>query len=670
MLRPMRNASAGVLTAIGVAAVALALHAAQDPAQPRPFQAEVNYVRVDMYPTKGGKPVTDLAAEDVEILEDNVPQKIAQFEHVSITGPRSQTASPEPSTVAGMRRAAQDPRTRLFILFIDPRHVDAQASAQVRKPLVDAINRLVGGDDLIAVMTPAMSASALTFTRRTEGIENLLQARWGEKDWPGSKDPLEFKFEACYPDLPGMSTAGIAPEMVRRYREQLTLNALDELVAHLSNIREERKAVITISEGWPLYAPNGNLARPLENIRSGLRPVVIDPRTGKPTMADPDPLNVDYATCESQRSALSQLDDERRFLGIMQSANRGNVSFYPIDPRGLSVEGQGIFSPVSSLRTMASVTDGIAIVGDLATGLQRIVDDLSSYYLMGYYSPAEPDGKFHRITVKVKRPGVDVRARSGYLAARMAPAAPVAAKPMSSADVAESQVVSEALSALSGFARERPLRLQAATAWTAGGDAGVWVVAEVPHNVSGDDWSKGGTASVSLVDESGATRASETVPLPASVGPISARVFLKPAVPLTPGEYQVRVRATSAGVLPASELVRISLAASPAVSGALFYRRNVSTGNREAATADLRFRRTERLVALLPAASAAAVSARLLDRVGKTLAIPVTVTIRDEADGSRWRAAEVTLAPLAPGDYLIELTAAGERTLSAFRVLP
>src|SRR5205814_879625 len=145
----------------------------------------------------------------------------------------------------------------------------------------------------------------------------------------------------------------------------------------------------------------------------------------------------------------------------------------------------------------------------------------------------------------------------------------------------------------------------------------------------------------------------QEVALPESVGPISARVFLKPTVPLTPGEYQIRVRATAAGALSASEMMRISVALPPASAGALFNRRNVSTGNREAPTADLRFRRTERIVVLVPASSAAAVTARLLDRTGKGMALPVSAALRDDPDGSRWRAAEVSLAPLAPGDYLV-----------------
>jgi len=43
---------------------------------------------------------------------------------------------------------------------------------------------------------------------------------------------------------------------------------------------------------------------------------------------------------------------------------------------------------------------------------------------------------------------------------------------------------------------------------------------------------------------------------------------------------------------------------------------------------------------------------------------------RDDADGSRWATAQLALAPLAPGDYAIEITAGDQRMISAFRVVP
>ena len=74
---------------------------------------------------------------------------------------------------------------------------------------------------------------------------------------------------------------------------------------------------------------------------------------------------------------------------------------------------------MDTLRTLAEKTDGRAIVNrnDLAVGMKQITRDSSAYYLIGYNSSQAPtDGKFHKIKVRVKRPGVQVRARKGYWA--------------------------------------------------------------------------------------------------------------------------------------------------------------------------------------------------------------------------------------------------------------
>src|SRR5437899_5311381 len=74
---------------------------------------------------------------------------------------------------------------------------------------------------------------------------------------------------------------------------------------------------------------------------------------------------------------------------------------------------------MDTLRELAEQTDGRAIVNrnDLMAGMKQITKDSSAYYLIGYNSSQAPsDGKFHEIKVRVKRPGVQVRARKGYWA--------------------------------------------------------------------------------------------------------------------------------------------------------------------------------------------------------------------------------------------------------------
>jgi VWFA-related protein len=669
------------LFAVALIAAAAAHVAAQDPAAPRPFTTEVNYVRVDMYPTSDGRPVVDLQQSEIELLEDGVPQKIAQFEHISISGPTTLSARPEPSTMAEMRRAIADPRARVVVLFLDPRFVAVEGAMRIRRPLIDGLNRLIGEDDLIAVMTPDMTPAGITFTRRTGSIEQLLGTMWGEKGWIGTRDPLEVQYESCYDRQTIIDGPWMAREMIARRRELRTLDALEGLIGHLRGLREERKAVITISDGWPLYAPDRNLAKALiEPIYKGQTQVSVpkigrDPRTGRIAPRDPNAgtmisndgvAEFDLASCENDRLMLSELNHENRFITMMQAANRANVSFYPVDP-GRLFSGQHSLDGNRALETMISIADGLRIseTALFESGLRRIVDDLSNYYLLGYYSPAKADGRFHTITVRVKRPGITVRARAGYLAAK----AVETARPTtttSSVESSEATMLAQALLPLTAYSRELPLRVQAAVAWTGGRAVIVRAVVEVPRSTAtGDNWSQGGQVEATLSNAAGKPVAKSSATL--EPGTFAAQIAIAPPAPLEPGDYKVLIRTKGVAALGSTESFSFTLDADPLGTGTLFFRR---FGQREVPTADLRFRRTERIIVETPASLGGAISARLLGRTGLPLNVPVTATIRDDADGTRWRRVEITLAPLAPGEYIVETTAGAERTLRAFRVVP
>src|SRR6185503_19738432 len=110
---------------------------------------------------------------------------------------------------------------------------------------------------------------------------------------------------------------------------------------------------------------------------------------------------------------------------------------------GLQTDTKYLNSTMDSLRTLSENTDGRAIVNrnDLVAGMRQITRDASAYYLIGYNSSQAPsDGKFHEIKVRVKRPGIQVRARKGYWALNaeqtaraMAPPKPAVPKPVEAA---------------------------------------------------------------------------------------------------------------------------------------------------------------------------------------------------------------------------------------------
>jgi len=171
----------GVRISLTLTVVALAIAAsapsAQDQAasqsQQPTFRGGINVVRVDMFATRDGRVVDDLKATDVEILEDGVKQTIDAFELVRVRPPVAQELRAEPNSATESRQMAADSRARIFVIFLDTYHTQIEGSARMRSPLLQFIDRVVGQDDLVGLMTPEMSASDVTLGRRTTGSANI-----------------------------------------------------------------------------------------------------------------------------------------------------------------------------------------------------------------------------------------------------------------------------------------------------------------------------------------------------------------------------------------------------------------------------------------------------------------------------------------------------------------
>ena len=389
--------------------VVLALAAVSLGAQNQPtFRTGANYVRVDMYATRDGKPIEDLTVDEIDILEDGVLQKIDAFEHVKVRTAIPQESRIEPRGIAESREMASNPRARVFVIFLDTYHTQIEGSATMRKPLINFIDRVLGPDDMVALMTPEMAASDITLGRKTTVIANLLEREWfwGRRARVLDNDEKEDLYEACYPDMVA-ATKGIAKEMKDRRRQKLTLDALEDLIVHLGGIREERKAVLAVSEGWLRFTSSSQLARTLDpstGLGAGVSPGDVLLRPPRPQPSDTGKLQGSpRVECEADRMALAMLNHDLRLLEITQDANRSNVTFYPVYARGLvafdapigpdyppplDVDRANLAARQESLRFLADGTDGTSVINtnNIDGALRRIVEDLSSVL---------PDGVLH-----------------------------------------------------------------------------------------------------------------------------------------------------------------------------------------------------------------------------------------------------------------------------------
>jgi VWFA-related protein len=698
------NMRTRLIVAIAGLALLTALPAAQQPPpqspppqsepQQRPtFRGGARFVRVDVFPTdRDGRPIEGLTSADFEVYEDGKPQAIDAFEFVRIT-PDLEEARVDPNTQREGEELAKDPRARVFVVVLDTWHVDILGGARIRRPLIDMLDRLIGPRDLFGVMTPQLRASDLVLGRKVLTVGDMLQRHWtwGAADSISARDPAEEYFTNCFGgprDHPGMGGRDphwdplLTRELLARKRERDTLEHLDGLVAKLGSIRDEKKGIVVVTQGWLQFGRNEEKLRKLPSSQAPGIFAGGGRLSGRNPHASSPAAPVDHADCYAQATALLMMDSRQYFKDLLTSAQRANVSFYPVDPRGLAVWdtspatqpfGGGhvadnfarLTHKRDGLMELAENTDGTALIfsNDLNTTLRRFADSLSTYYLLGYYSTnTKFDGGYRRLEVKVRKPDVRIKARRGYFAPTQAEidgievsrAAALVPLP------AEELALGAALGRLGEVRHDRDLFLQAVR--TADGLA---IGAELGVTArQSQAWLKGGD--VRVVVSAGGRQVTEVL----AIAPMRAGALAR--VPLAePGEIRIEARARSAAGGAADTTLTLAPAEAALIGGILSYR---GLARALQPAADGRYRRTERAtIEAVLAAGATAAGARVLDRQGKALNVPVTSRERVDADGTRWIVAEVALAPLAEGDYVFELEAAKdgtrERKLFAIRVV-
>ena len=626
---------------------------AQDAPQQPVFRAGINFVRVDIIVTDDdGNPVVDLTIDDFEIFEDGEPQTIETFEQFLIT---PAVALDEPiraiRNAFDEEREAARPDVRLFAIFLDDYHVRRGASLRVKAPLIEFIRTQLAPTDMVGIMYPLTPLSAVRMTRDHEAIIQQIERFEGRKyNW----DPRN-RFEFQYAHAPTME--------IERIRNEVSLTALRALVTHLGGLREGRKSLILVSEGYTnILPPQLRQARGTDFPDPRLRGALTDPHERAMQ------VGVD----------LSLLGDLRL---VFEAANRANTSIYALDPRGLASfgfdinEGVGFTSDpqmlsatIGTLRSLAETTNGRAIVNqnDLLAGLRQAVKDSSSYYLLGYNSTQTPtDGRFHEIRVRLRRRGLDVRARKGYwalseddLSLLETPAGP------SNVDLA--------LSLLDARRNQRFVQTWIGMARAENGLTRLTFVWRPAPRVPGQRREEPIRISMRASGDGGATFFRDDVPDgPALLGNDGVAGPARATFDVEPGPIQLDLSIEGAGggilgnnvqhfVVPDFTGVGVALS-SPHVlraRNALEFRRLRSDPDAIPETARV-FRRTDRLLVRFrvygPGASTIDVTARLLNRGGASMAdLPLQAPATEDAP----YVLDLPLASLAPGEYLIELKAA------------
>jgi VWFA-related protein len=380
---------------------------AQPATQPT-FRVAIDLVTLDAIPRDArGQFVSDLTKDDFEVLEDGVRQELASL--VLVHGGRVfnlQTAPP-PAAPEGLilpraRPAAQ--AGRIFLIVVDDLHLNAHDTPYVRDVLKKMATTLIHEGDLFAIISTGPSSVEVPLSYDVRSLQSAISKVRGS-----ALDPQDLF----------ISPEGVqGPPEVRR-RAHVAFSTTYKLVSELEKIKDRRKALILVSNGYDLDPfPLGRQGK--DQVFGGRFGTPQDEERGELLLAQP---------IGGQPYKFGDADLALELKALTDAANRANVSMYSIDPRGLApvvsagqqldqdeIKGH-IRKTQSSLRTLAEATGGLAVVNnnDFTGALKEIDAATSDYYVLGYYSSNRDVLKRSRqVEVKVGRGDVKVWSRSGY----------------------------------------------------------------------------------------------------------------------------------------------------------------------------------------------------------------------------------------------------------------
>ncbi|MGH9310675.1 MAG: VWA domain-containing protein [Vicinamibacterales bacterium] len=490
---------------------------------------------------------------------------------------------------------------RTFAFLLDEFHTAAEHSAAIRESLLRFVDRHLRPADLAVVVKPLDSLTSIVPNADRAALRNAIATFEGRK---GDFTP-RTAFERNY--------MAQAPDAVAWGRAQIVTSALRAAAMSLSNTTDTRGVIVLVSDGF-------------ERMRSS-REV---------------PANLQAA---------------------IRIANRSDAPVYafsasPAPPAG--PDAKVVDPAFAALTALATQTGGLLEtgIGALEAGLARMNRDLDAHYVLGYQATHGGDGKYHAITVAVRRPGAQIRVRSGYVA------------PMSAElRAAHAQRATAPLRVLrrsalirtwSGIVPTRPGFANITLTWeppppraatTARGRAASIVVgASTPD---GDVLFDGAVAAVGAATDTATDHARFEAP----IGPvrIDIKVLDAKGIVIDTDARDVVVpgpKAAGPTIFP------------PAVLRTRSARefREVSEDATAAPVPAREFRRTERLLIRVPALDASGestpVSGTLLNRLRQPMR-PLEAMESTAVHGVTQF--DLPLAPLAPGDYSIRLTVPGPK---------
>ena len=394
------------------------------PTEPAPpiLRITVTLIQVDAVVTdSSGRHIPDLHKEDFQVLQDGQPQKITWFAYVPGPPPPAKTAAPATKVAkdqAPVPLGAPVPLTsgqvqRTVALVVDDLALSFDNMVRTRDALRRYIEREMQPGDLVALVRTGGGVAMLeqfTTDKRIllEGVD-LLKWKFVGRQGIAPIDPVNRG--------PGSREHGpqAEPEALDYGYSLAALGALSTLEDVIQGMKRfpGRKSIVFLSDSLKMAPDVMDAVDRITDLanRSAVSLYSVDPSG----------LKGDSALSAENTQIYTPDHTTRRFPTLGGDNPNGDPNADPnADPRAPDRDDE--FSRLQGLSLLATRTGGIFYhnSNDIPGAIRAAIDDQLGYYLLGY-SPAEGTFdknprrvKYHKVTVRVARPGLHVRWKSGF----------------------------------------------------------------------------------------------------------------------------------------------------------------------------------------------------------------------------------------------------------------
>lgn len=366
---------------------------------------------------KQGKPVDNLKKEDFELLEDGKPQEIAFFSLVRngvVVGKATPTLT-DSGIKSPEKEVEEVVEPRYFAVLVDDLHISIPNMTYLKKALSELVEKRIGEGDSLLIVTTSGSLGFLqqmTDDKRVmrAAVQKLAPRNRQLSTVPGQARITPYQALLILRNDPDAISLGVqryirenpgtTPEMARSQVDtiarqiaqetetftQVTLETMRTAMKALTGYRG-RKSMFLATDGFLTDEFNGN---------------------GR----DQITRTIDSAT----RAGVTVYSISTAGLEAvgMDASNGGNADNPVVAFR---IESQSISAKADAMREIAGRTGGFTVnnTNDIFGAFQRTLSDNDVYYVLAYYPDKKPDGKFHKIQIRMKTGNYTVRGHTGFL---------------------------------------------------------------------------------------------------------------------------------------------------------------------------------------------------------------------------------------------------------------